>query len=58
MNDVESKAIQNKYIDEENEAFCTKVNCFAAITIPSFVGKYAHTDKSLNSNLLMIDTST
>ena len=51
MNDVESKAIQNKYSDEEDEAFCTRVNCFAAITIPSFFGKYAHNDKSLNSNL-------
>ena len=51
MNDVESKAIQNKYSDEEDEAFCTKVNCFAAITIPSFLGKYSHYDKFLNSNL-------
>ena len=60
MNDVESKAIQNKYSDEEDEAFCTKVNCFAAITIPSFLGKYSHYDKFLNSNLppYMIDTST
>ena len=52
MNDVESKAIQNKYIDEEDEAFCTKVNCFAAITIPSFFGKYAQSDKPRNFNLL------
>ena len=51
MHDVESKAIQNKYSDEEDDAFCTKVNCFAAITIPSFLGKYSHYDKFLNSNL-------
>ena len=62
MNDVESKSIQiqNKYSDEEDEAFCTKVNCFAAITIPSFFGKYVHYDKSRTSNSLpksMIDTS-
>ena len=51
MHDVESKAIQNKYSDEEDEAFCTKVNCFAAITIPSFFGKYAQNDNSRNFNL-------
>ena len=51
MHDVESKAIQNKYSDEEDDAFCTKVNCFAAITIPSFFGKYAQNDNSRNFNL-------
>ena len=50
MHDVESKAIQNKYSDEEDEAFCTRVNCFAAITIPSFFGKYAQNEKSHNLN--------
>ena len=50
MNDVESKTIQNKYSDEEDEAFCTRVNCFAAITIPSFFGKYAQNEKSHNLN--------
>ena len=52
MHDVESKAIQNKYSDEEDEAFCTKVNCFAAITIPSFFGKYAQNDNSRNFNYI------
>ena len=52
MHDVESKAIQNKYSDEEDEAFCTRVNCFAAITIPSFFGKYAQNEKSHNLNFI------
>ena len=58
MHDVESKAIQNKYSDEEDEAFCTKVNCFAAITIPSFFGKYAQNDNSRNFNLSYFQINT